>query len=358
MLPQSMSAEPDLELPLLDIDVAAEKNIGGRTHDEDAVLVRSDLRLFAVADGAGGENGGNLASSIAVAAIARHFEATKEAMRGAPVFDVLGLPVAARRLAQAVVRANKDVLDIARSSDMYRGMGTTLVAITPLPEHGVVHLAHVGDSRCYRMRAGRLEQLTQDHTLANDVLELRPDLSDEEAARLPRNVITRAIGMTENVRVGVRTLDLAPGDRFVLCSDGLTDALGDDEIAEILATTPSVRDHVRELIAKALGNGADDNLSALVIRVDAGPGVVAVPKRHATRPPPFKRRAHSSEPPQSHLDVDDAPEIILVDDDEPEIAVVPNAPMTASMRDALSEWRAVTSKRFPRPRLPGAPDDE
>ena len=357
MLAKSMSAEPDLELPLLDIDVAAEKNIGGRTYDEDAVLVRSDLRLFAVADGAGGENGGNLASSIAVAAIARYFESTKEAMKGAPTFDVLGLPVAARRLAQAVVRANREVLDIARSSDMYRGMGTTLVAITPLPEHGVVHLAHVGDSRCYRMRAGRLEQLTQDHSLANDVLELRPDLSDEEAARLPRNVITRAIGMTENVRVGVRTLDLAPGDRFVLCSDGLTDVLGDDEIAEILATTPSVRDHARDLIAKALTNGADDNLSALVIRIDAGPGVVAVPKRHATRPPPSRRHANSDEP-DTIIDIDDAPEIILVDDDDPEIAVVPNAPMAASMRDALSEWRAVTSKRFPRPRLPGVPDDE
>lgn len=345
-----MSAEPDLDLPLLDIDVAAEKNIGGRTYDEDAVLVRSDLRLFAVADGAGGQNGGNLASSIAVAAIARHFEATKEAMRGSPVFDSLGLPVAARRLSQAIALANKDVLEIARSSNRYQGMGTTMVAITPLPEHGVVHLAHVGDSRCYRMRAGRLEQLTQDHTLANDVLELRPDLSEDEAARLPRNVITRAIGMTENVRVSVRTLDLAPGDRFVLCSDGLTDALGDDEIAEILATTPSVREHVRELIQRAVNNGADDNLTALAVRVDAGPGVVAVPKRHATRPPPSRRRP--SQPPPPPMD-SDAPEIILVDDDEPEIHVVPNAPMAPSMRDALSEWRAVTSKRFPRPRIPG-----
>jgi protein phosphatase len=341
------SDEPELELPLLDIDVAAEKNIGGRTHDEDAVLVRSDLRLFAVADGAGGEAGGNLASSIALAAISRHFEATKDAMRTGPIFDVLGLPTAARRLAQAISRANRDVLEIARSSHKYKGMGTTIVALHPLPEHGVVHLAHVGDSRCYRMRAGRLEQLTQDHTLANDVLELRPDLSDEEAARLPRNVITRAIGMTENVRVSVRTLDLAPGDRFLMCSDGLTDALGDDEIAETLATTPSVREHVRALIERALANGADDNLSALAVKVDAGPGVVAVPKRHATRPPP-SRRARSSQPPPA-VD-EEAPEIILVDDDEPEIHVVPNAPMAASMRDALSEWRAVTSKRFPRPK--------
>lgn len=351
-----MAADPLLELPLLDIDVAAEKNIGGRTYDEDAVLVRSDLRLFAVADGAGGENGGNLASSIAVAAIARHFEGTRDAMKEAPVFDALGLPVAARRLSQAIVRANRDVLEIARTSNKYQGMGTTLVAVTPLPEHGVVHLAHVGDSRCYRMRAGRLEQLTQDHTLANDVLELRPDLSDDESARLPRNVITRAIGMTENVRVSVRTLDLAPGDRFVLCSDGLTDSLGDDEIAEILQVTPSVRDHVRELIARAVANGADDNLSALVLRIDAGPGVVAVPKRHATRPPPPKRRPSQPPPPPGNLE-EDEPEIILVDgdDDEMEIAVVPNkAPMAPSMRDALSEWRAVTSKRFPRPKkFPG-----
>jgi PPM family protein phosphatase len=334
--------------PLLDVDAAAEKNIGGRPYDEDAVLVRPDLRLFAVADGAGGENGGNLASSIAIASIARHFEGTRESIGREPLFDVLGLLTAARRLATAIVRANRDVLEIARTASRYRGMASTVVAISPDFEQGVVHVSHVGDSRCYRMRAGRLEQLTLDHSLANDVLELRPDLSDAEAARLPRNVITRALGMLDNVRVTTRTLDMAPGYTFLLCSDGLTDALSDEDIAETLLSARSVGEQARELVARSLGEGADDNLTALVVKVEASRGVVTVPKRHATRPPPGRKKAvpaPSSMPP----DDSDDPEIVLVDDDEPEIHVLGDGPLSASGRDALSGWQQQTSKRFPRP---------
>lgn len=336
--------------PLLDVEAAAEKNIGGRPYDEDAVLVRPDLRLFVVADGAGGENGGNLASSIAIASIARHFEGTREGIADQPAFDVLGLPTAARRLATAIVRANRDVLEIARTASRYRGMASTVVAISPDFEHAVVHVSHVGDSRCYRMRSGRLEQLTLDHSLANDVLELRPDLSDAEAARLPRNVITRALGMLDNVRVTTRTLDMAPGDVFVLCSDGLTDALSDEEIAETILGARSVQEQARELISRALTEGADDNLTALVVRVEASRGVVGVPKRHATRPPPARKKTVStpsslSPPP----DDEDDPEIVLVDDDEPEIHILNAQPLSASGRDALSGWQQQTSKRFPRP---------
>lgn len=346
-----MDSEPGLETPLLDVDAAAEKNIGGRPYDEDAVLIRPDLRLFVVADGAGGENGGNLASSIAIASIARHFETTRARLADEQPFDVLGLPTAARRLATAIVRANRDVLEIARTASRYRGMASTVVAISPDFEQGVVHVSHVGDSRCYRMRAGRLEQVTIDHSLANDVLELRPDLSDDEAARLPRNVITRALGMLDNVRVTTRTLDLAPGDVFLLCSDGLTDALSDDDIAEVLLGARGVGDQARQLIARALSDGADDNLTALVVRVEASRGVVGVPKRHATRPPPAKRSMSVRPPgaPSSRPHDSDDPEIVLVDDDEPEIHVLGASPLSASGRDALSGWQQQTSKRFPRP---------
>jgi protein phosphatase len=109
------------------------------------------------------------------------------------------------------------------------------------------------------MRAGRLELLTQDHSLANEVLELRPDLPEADAARLPRNVITRALGMSEALRVTVRTLDLSPLDRFVLCSDGLTDVLSDDVIAEVLSTTVKASETAKALIARALAAPAYDN---------------------------------------------------------------------------------------------------
>lgn len=330
------------EAPLFEVDAASEKNIGSRSYDEDGVLIRPDLGLFAVADGAGGENAGNVASSIALAGIARHFEATREAVAGAPVFDVLGLPSLARNLSRGFQAANREVLEVAKSSSRYRGMGTTMVAIAPSPVHGLVHVAHVGDSRCYRMRQGRLEQLTQDHSLANEVLELRPDLPEADAARLPRNVITRALGMSEALRVSVRTLDLAPLDRFVLCSDGLTDVLSDDDIADVLSTTLRADETARALVARALAAPADDNVAVVVVRIDTLKGVSVVPKRHATRPPPAPRRA-SRPPPRS----DDDAEIIMVDDDssssDPEIMIVPN-------NAGSSDMKAAVRGRFPRPR--------
>lgn len=330
-----------VRVPLFDVDAAAHKHIGARPHDEDGVLVRRDLGLFAVADGAGGENAGNVASSIALASLARHFEATRDTILTASVFDILGLPTAARRLSSGFQRANKEVLEIAHSSSRYRGMGTTMVAIAPSPQHALVHVAHVGDSRCYRMRQGRLELLTMDHSLANEVLELRPDLSDEQAAKLPRNVITRALGMSEALRVSIRTLDLAPLDRFVLCSDGLTDVLGDDQIADILQMTGTADDTARALLAKALAAPADDNVAVLVVRVDAAPGVTAIPKRHATRPPPSRR---PSQPPPA---IEDDAEIMLIedDDDSPEIVIVPATAVRGEVLVALKD-----SVSGPRPR--------
>jgi protein phosphatase len=216
-----------------------------------------------------------------------------------------------------------------------------MVAVLPAPQHGLVHVAHVGDSRCYRMRQGRLELLTMDHSLANEVLELRPDLPEEDSVNLPRNVITRALGMSEALRVSVRTLDLAPLDRFVLCSDGLTDVLGDDEIAEVLSTTDGASETARMLVTRALAAPADDNIAVVVVRVDAHRGVSAIPKRHATRPPPAPRRA-SRPAPRS----DDDAEIIMVDDEsdtsDPEILVVPAA---AGRREVV----AAVKGRFPRP---------
>lgn len=334
------TARTTSETPSLEAEAHGEKDIGGREHDEDGILVRPDLSLFAVADGAGGENAGNVASSIALASLGRHFEATQRTIASAPLFDRLGIPMAARRLSSGIQRANKEVLDIARSSDRYRGMGTTIVALAPDLVSSVVHIAHVGDSRCYRLRAGRLELVTQDHSLAQDVLELSPDIDDATAAKLPQNVITRALGMSETVRVSVRSLDLAIGDRFVLCSDGLTDGLSDEEIAETMITSATVRECTRALVARAKASPAGDNIAVVVVRIEAVPGVVAVPKRHATRPHPSKP---PSAPPRDGIPGDSwhDPEIVIVDSDPPgvneqHVHVVP-ANARTSMLDALQD---------------------
>lgn len=320
-----------------EVTAFGEKNVGGRTHDEDAILVRPDLGLFAVADGAGGDNAGNIASSVALSSLTRSFEATRGEAESALV-DPLGVLAGARRLSRAVHRAHREVLAIAKSHDRYRGMGTTVVALSLQLEHGLAHLASVGDSTCFRMRSGNLEQLSEDHTLGRDVLELTPDFDDAAASRLPRNVITRALGMKDNLRVAMRSFDVANGDRFVLVSDGVADVLGDDAIVEILQTTRESEGHARGLIRGALAGGPDDNCAAVVVSIQAALGVSSIPKAHHARP--LRKQRRDSLVPE--------PEIVIVESElvedawETEVHAVP-----APAADVMSDLRAYA--RFQKP---------
>ncbi|MBX7192059.1 MAG: protein phosphatase 2C domain-containing protein [Sandaracinaceae bacterium] len=321
------------------VSAFGEKNVGGRPHDEDAILVRPDLGLFAVADGAGGDNAGNIASSVALASLTREFEATR-GQSELELVDALGVLAGARRLSRAVHRAHREVLAIAKSHDRYRGMGTTIVALSLQLEHGLAHLASVGDSTCFRMRSGNLEQLSEDHTLGRDVLELTPDFDDAAAARLPRNVITRALGMKDNLRVAMRSFDIANGDRFVLCSDGVADVLGDDMIVEVLQTTRDSEEHARGLIRAALGRGPDDNCAAVVVSVQAALGVSSIPKAHHARP--LRKQRRDSLVPE--------PEIVIVEEElvedswETEVHAVP-APADEMMSDLRAFARFSKPKR-------------
>jgi protein phosphatase len=242
-----------------------------REHNEDDVLVRPDLCLYLVADGAGGHNAGEVASAIATRSVASFFESTKNAYKGKPDIDDLGLWTGARRLGAAVQRANRDVIEIAASSNKRRGMGTTIVAAAISPRSNVIHVAHVGDSRCYRLRNGHIEQMTQDHSLISDALELRPDIDDATLARLPANVITRALGMEETVRVPVRTYGIVNGDRYLLCTDGLSNKVSAVEISEAMGRQEAPEETVHRLIAMANAAGGEDNIAAVVIVCDAVP---------------------------------------------------------------------------------------
>ncbi len=301
------------------LQAAGETHQGKRDHNEDTILIRHELNLFLLADGAGGENAGNVASALATSSIAHYMEKTEAAAAERPVFDSLGLPWAARRLACAVKLSNREIIDLANSSERHRGMGTTIVAAFGEPERGVLHVAHVGDSRCYRMRDGRLEQLTQDHSLRYDVLELEPDIDEAKASGLPRNVITRALGMGESVRVSLRSFALAPGDRYLLCSDGLTNELDDEQIRDALSEPNKAAGQVKLLLDIANAAGARDNVATIVIdcRLNAG----------ATEPRPILRPAPSPQP--APLEERDDPEIILgdegEDDDGPELIIATEA---------------------------------
>jgi PPM family protein phosphatase len=242
-----------------------------RDHNEDDVLVRPDLYLYVVADGAGGHNAGEVASAIATRSVASYFESTRPAYKGKPDIDEFGLWTCARRLGAAVQMANRDVIEIAASSNKRRGMGTTIVAAAISPRSNVIHVAHVGDSRCYRMRHGHIEQMTQDHSLITDALELRPDIDDATLARLPANVITRALGMEKVVRVPVRTYGIVNGDRYLLCTDGLSNMVGPAGLSEAICREAALDEIVRRLIDMANAAGGHDNIAAVVISCDAVP---------------------------------------------------------------------------------------
>ncbi len=212
--------------------------------------MRDDLGLYLVADGAGGHESGDVAAALAVRSVGNYVGATVRATHERPDFDRLGVPHQAKRLSSAVHKANRDVLEIARTSASHRGMGTTLVALLHAPRTGLLHVAHVGDSRCYRLRGGDLELLTEDHAIAQDLLEQRPDLDDSVLERLPRGVVTRALGMTEEAfRVSVRTLVPRAGDRYLLCSDGLSTPVGTLDLAHALAQ-PESPDMVAHLLVE------------------------------------------------------------------------------------------------------------
>jgi serine/threonine protein phosphatase PrpC len=328
--------DPVISTRAIEPVAAGATDIGQRDHNEDHVLIRAELGLFVLADGAGGHNAGNVASALATTTVANVFETSAAALAGRPEIDDLGLWTIARRIAAAIGRANTEIIDVAKKTAKYQGMGSTIVALAFAPDGEVVHVAHVGDSRCYRLRGGLLEALTVDHSLVVDVLEMYPDADDDLLARMPRHVVTRALGMEERVRVSARSLRAVAGDLYLLCSDGLTDILDDWRIEEILSERRTPEDHVRALIEAALAVGAEDNVAAVVV---ACRETDVAPKRWPSARPPEPTRVAARAPMGS------APEIIIVG---VETHVVPTESASATLLDALG--------RFARMRLPSLPE--
>ncbi len=315
---------------------AGATDVGQREHNEDHVLLRPELGLFLLADGAGGHNAGNVASALATTTVANVFETSATALGDQPEVDRFGLWMGARRLSAAIHRANAEIIDIAKKTEKYQGMGTTLVALAFSADGEVAHVAHVGDSRCYRLRAGVLEPLTVDHSLMTDVVEALPDAEEALLARMPQHVVTRALGMEEKLRVSVRTLRAMAGDLYLLCSDGITEVLDDASLEAKLSERRSPDEHVRALLGAALAAGAEDNLGAVVVachETDMPP-----PRRPSVRPPELVRV-----PPSPRAPVSSAPEIVIVG---VETHIVPAESADARLLEALG--------CFARLRQPGA----
>jgi protein phosphatase len=248
-----------------------------RPGNEDVVLVRGDLDLYAVADGAGGHRSGEIASALCARSLENYFGATIRRTHEQPEFDRFGIPFGARRLSAAILKANRDVIEIAKATPEHKGMGTTVVAACFSPRSGLMHVGHAGDSRCYRLRGGHLEQLTQDHSLLTDVLEQRPELDDSVLERLPKSVVTRALGLDPKLRISLRSHAVVAGDRYLLCSDGLSGPVAATELAQALGAHTEPKRVVEYLIGRANAAGGPDNIAALVIECTHGPEADSVP---------------------------------------------------------------------------------
>jgi protein phosphatase len=238
-----------------------------RKHNEDHVLLRPELDLFVVADGMGGHNAGDVASRLATASLRNFYEATLDGVPDSqgPGDQYQELAPGAQRLAAAIRKANRDVFEISSTYRQHHGMGSTVVACHLSRNRGMMHVGHVGDSRCYRYREGQLTQLTHDHSLVNDALALKPDLTPEELARLPKNIITRALGMREDVKVDIHSDEVRERDVFLLCSDGLSGMVDEGEIASVLALAVNkpdadLRDACETLVHLANEAGGTDGL--------------------------------------------------------------------------------------------------
>jgi protein phosphatase len=236
-----------------------------RERNEDSFLIDRDLGLFVVADGMGGHAGGGIASKLAVETIQ---SVLAEAKRTSPhVFQIpptIEEGPAKDRLREAVEAACARIFEEAKANPPLLGMGTTVTATLVLGRH--IYLAHVGDSRCYLVRRGRIFQISEDHSLVNEQLKAGAMTPDEARHSRFRNIITRSVGFEEEVLVDLVGVEGEDGDQLLLCCDGLTNLVEDDEILEVVDRTP-LHDVPRRLISIANDRGGDDNITVIAVRL-------------------------------------------------------------------------------------------
>ncbi|HUT55744.1 MAG TPA: Stp1/IreP family PP2C-type Ser/Thr phosphatase [bacterium] len=236
-----------------------------RAANEDSFLLDEELKLYIVADGMGGHQGGGYASSRAVAQIKAEIlrqEGKQESTQ--PLSAASGRTPAQIRLKSALLLTNEMLFKKAMEDSTLRGMGTTVTAIQL--DHVVANIAHVGDSRLYLMRNGDLLQISRDHSWVQEQVDAGV-LSEEEARVHPlKNIITRSLGHDRELIVDLDRREYQPGDRFMLCSDGLTNMVDDETIKQVMRGK-DLEASVKELIRLALEAGGQDNITTLIVEI-------------------------------------------------------------------------------------------
>jgi protein phosphatase len=237
-----------------------------RTNNEDSFLVMESKNLYAVADGMGGHSSGEIASKIAVETISdffRNSEISEDSTWPYAYDDNISFE--GNKLKTAVAVANEKIQEYASEHPESRGMGTTVVAVLVLDSRLI--LCHVGDSRCYLLRDGKLSLVTSDHSWVNEQVKLG-FLTEEEAQKHPfRNVITKALGTKGEATAEINETEGRSGDLLLLCTDGLNSMIPDSEIAKIVSKDTGLDEKARSLIDAANNAGGEDNITLVLLKI-------------------------------------------------------------------------------------------
>ncbi len=236
-----------------------------RDHNEDAIACNETIGLAVLADGMGGHRGGEMASAITVSTILEAVADKLKHSKAGDVDDETGFSMESVAVHDAVTLANKNVHDSSLKNKQYEGMGTTVVVLLFYDNRFTV--AHVGDSRLYRLRDGVLEAITRDHSLMQELIDRGFYTPEQARNSLNKNLVTRAIGIDANVQVDIQEDVAMVDDIYLLCSDGVTDMIEDSLIQSILEKHSNDLDAAAtEIIREANAHGGKDNISALLAR--------------------------------------------------------------------------------------------
>jgi PPM family protein phosphatase len=234
-----------------------------RSNNEDSVAIDSAASLAVLADGMGGYNAGEVASQTLTAFVRDELGRwLAEASEQAADADVR------RAMDICVDNANRAIFNAANSNPQYAGMGTTLVLAVFRPTKLLI--GHVGDSRAYRLRAGRLQQLTRDHSLLQEQIDAGLITAEQAAFSANKNLVTRAVGVEDTVLLETHQHDIYPGDIYLMCSDGLSDMLDDAGIAQVLLAYTSLDAAAKALVDAANEAGGKDNIAVVLARAPGG----------------------------------------------------------------------------------------
>jgi PPM family protein phosphatase len=237
-----------------------------RSHNEDSIASDGGKGLVVLADGMGGYNAGEVASGMATTVLVTELQQQLEQKEPYEIDEQNALPIAQKLLREQIAKANTSIYQAAQSQPQYAGMGTTLVVA--LFYDNKMTVAHIGDSRLYRLRSNEFQQVTKDHSLLQEQIDSGMITPQQAKQSQNKNLVTRALGIDPTVDAEIHDYDTQAGDIYLLCSDGLCDMVSDEDIGMALQTLgANLRLCAQQLVQMANDNGGRDNVSVILVRV-------------------------------------------------------------------------------------------